>query len=157
MWSVFASKCVCVFVCESDAFTRFIVVLVKKAPSGFLLLQTCAHRYQKRHLANKPQESRDITGRCYVLSQQLTIDESIGDEGGDWSFCEGRIRGHERYGSCQQGLSVTFTKDYHYIVFGAPGAFNWKGEERGIRVQKQEGRRGERVEIRKTEEREEGE
>lgn len=78
-----------------------------------------------------PQESRDITGRCYVLSQQLTIDESTGDEGGDWSFCEGRLRGHERFGSCQQGLSVTFTKDYHYIVFGAPGAFNWKGGEKG--------------------------
>lgn len=77
------------------------------------------------------QESRDITGRCYVLSQELKIDESTGDEGGDWSFCEGRTRGHERFGSCQQGLSVTFTRDYHYLVFGAPGAFNWKGGERG--------------------------
>lgn len=26
-------------------------------------------------------------------------------------------------------------------MFGAPGAFNWKGKERRIRVQKQEGRR----------------
>ncbi|MCI4393824.1 hypothetical protein PGIGA_G00161930 [Pangasianodon gigas] len=101
------------------------VTVQSQGPGGKIV--TCAHRYQKRQYTNTAQESRDITGRCYVLSQELKIDESTGDEGGDWSFCEGRIRGHERFGSCQQGLSVTFTKDYHYIVFGAPGAFNWKG------------------------------
>ncbi|XP_060716302.1 integrin alpha-6b isoform X2 [Tachysurus vachellii] len=101
------------------------VTVQSQGPGGKIL--TCAHRYQKRQYTNLPQETRDITGRCYVLSQQLKIDESSGDEGGDWSFCEGRARGHERFGSCQQGLSATFTKDYHYIVFGAPGAFNWKG------------------------------
>lgn len=31
------------------------------------------------------------------------------------------------FGSCQQGLSATFDKDYHYVIFGAPGAYNWKG------------------------------
>lgn len=66
-----------------------------------------------------------------MLSEDLKIDEDTGDEGGDWSFCEGRIKGHERFGSCQQGLSATFTKDYHYLVFGAPGGFNWKGGEWG--------------------------
>ncbi|KAM9454427.1 integrin alpha-6b isoform 2-T2 [Clarias gariepinus] len=101
------------------------VTVQSQGPGGKIV--TCAHRYQKRQFTNTPQESRDITGRCYVLNEQLEIDESTSDEGGDWSFCEGRIRGHERFGSCQQGLSVTFTKDYHYIVFGAPGGFNWKG------------------------------
>ncbi|XP_046693527.1 integrin alpha-6b isoform X2 [Silurus meridionalis] len=101
------------------------VTVQSQGPGGKIV--TCAHRYQKRLNTNLPQESRDITGRCYVLSQELKIDESTGDEGGDWSFCEGRSRGHERFGSCQQGLSVTFTRDYHYLVFGAPGAFNWKG------------------------------
>ncbi|TSK17965.1 Integrin alpha-6 [Bagarius yarrelli] len=104
------------------------VTVQSQGPGGKIV--TCAHRYQIRHFTNLPQESRDITGRCYVLSQQLKIDESTNDEGGDWNFCEGRTRGHERFGSCQQGLSVTFTKDYHYLVFGAPGAFNWKGGER---------------------------
>ena len=89
--------------------------------------QTCAHRYQRRIFANTPQESRDITGRCYVLSQDLTIDTSSDEDGGNWNFCEGRARGHEMFGSCQQGLAATFTKDYHYVVFGAPGAYNWKG------------------------------
>ncbi|XP_076839289.1 integrin alpha-6b isoform X2 [Brachyhypopomus gauderio] len=101
------------------------VTVQSQGPGGKIV--TCAHRYQRRLFVKSPQESRDITGRCYVLSQDLSIDESTGDEGGDWKFCEGRPRGHERFGSCQQGLSVTFTKDYHYLVFGAPGAFNWKG------------------------------
>lgn len=94
-----------------------------------LSFQTCAHRYQRRLFVNTPQESRDITGRCYVLSQDLTIDSSSDEDGGNWNFCEGRSRGHEMFGSCQQGLAATFTKDYHYLVFGAPGAYNWKGQE----------------------------
>ncbi|XP_017312927.1 integrin alpha-6b isoform X1 [Ictalurus punctatus] len=99
------------------------VTVQSQGPGGKIV--TCAHRYQKRFFTNSPQESRDITGRCYVLSQELKINDE--DEGGDWTFCAGRPRGHERFGSCQQGSSVTFTKDFHYIVFGAPGAFNWKG------------------------------
>ncbi|XP_060754943.1 integrin alpha-6b isoform X2 [Neoarius graeffei] len=101
------------------------VTVQSQGPGGKIV--TCAHRYQKRAYTNTAQESRDITGRCYVLSEDLKINEDTGDEGGDWSFCEGRIKGHERFGSCQQGLSATFTKDYHYLVFGAPGGFNWKG------------------------------
>ncbi|KAG7315921.1 hypothetical protein KOW79_020787 [Hemibagrus wyckioides] len=101
------------------------VTVQSQGPGGKIV--TCAHRYQKKQFTNLPEELRDITGRCYVLNQQLKIDESTGDEGGDWSFCEGRDRGHERFGSCQQGFSATFTKDYHYLVFGAPGGFNWKG------------------------------
>lgn len=94
------------------------------------VLQTCAHRYQRLLFVKTPQESRDITGRCYVLSQNLTINEASEEDGGNWNFCEGRGRGHERFGSCQQGLAATFTKDYHYVVFGAPGTYNWKGASR---------------------------
>uniref|UniRef100_A0A671Z2D4 Integrin, alpha 6b n=1 Tax=Sparus aurata TaxID=8175 RepID=A0A671Z2D4_SPAAU len=81
----------------------------------------------KRSNVGKPIESRDIIGRCYVLSQDLTIDPNTDEEGGNWHFCKGRARGHEMFGSCQQGLSATFDKDYHYVIFGAPGAYNWKG------------------------------
>ncbi|XP_028993138.1 integrin alpha-6 isoform X2 [Betta splendens] len=101
------------------------VTVESQGPGGKIV--TCAHRYQKRLFVNTPQESRDITGRCYVLSQDLTIDSSSDEDGGNWNFCEGRSRGHEMFGSCQQGLAATFTKDYHYVVFGAPGAYNWKG------------------------------
>ncbi|XP_024919730.1 integrin alpha-6 isoform X2 [Cynoglossus semilaevis] len=101
------------------------VTVQSQGPGGKIV--TCAHRYQRRLFVNTPQESRDITGRCYVLSQDLTIDLSSDEDGGNWNFCEGRARGHEMFGSCQQGLAATFTKDYHYVVFGAPGAYNWKG------------------------------
>ncbi|XP_057186966.1 integrin alpha-6b isoform X2 [Triplophysa rosa] len=90
-------------------------------------MMVCAHRYQRRLFVGTHQELRDITGRCYVLSQDLKINEGSDEDGGDWMFCNGRTRGHERFGVCQQGLSATFTKDYHYLVFGAPGAYNWKG------------------------------
>uniref|UniRef100_A0A672PET4 Integrin alpha-6-like n=1 Tax=Sinocyclocheilus grahami TaxID=75366 RepID=A0A672PET4_SINGR len=101
------------------------VTVQSQGPGGKILV--CAHRYQRRLFVDSVQELRDITGRCYVLSEDLTINNTSDEDGGDWMFCKGRNRGHERFGSCQQGLSATFTKDYHYLVFGAPGAYNWKG------------------------------
>uniref|UniRef100_A0A8C5GPN0 Integrin alpha-6-like n=1 Tax=Gouania willdenowi TaxID=441366 RepID=A0A8C5GPN0_GOUWI len=101
------------------------VTVQSQGPGGKIV--TCAHRYRRRLFVNTTQESQDITGRCYVLSQDLSIDSSSDEDGGNWNFCEGRARGHEMFGSCQQGLAATFTKDYHYVVFGAPGAYNWKG------------------------------
>ncbi|XP_043101910.1 integrin alpha-6b [Puntigrus tetrazona] len=101
------------------------VTVQSQGPGGKILV--CAHRYQRRLFVGSVQELRDVTGRCYVLSEDLTINNSMDEDGGDWIFCYGRNRGHERFGSCQQGLSATFTKDFHYLVFGAPGAYNWKG------------------------------
>uniref|UniRef100_A0A8C1GTU9 Integrin, alpha 6b n=1 Tax=Cyprinus carpio TaxID=7962 RepID=A0A8C1GTU9_CYPCA len=101
------------------------VTVQSQGPGGKIL--ACAHRYQRRMFVGLPQELRDVTGRCYVLSEDLTINNSEDEDGGEWMFCNGRNRGHERFGSCQQGLSATFTKDHHYLVFGAPGAYNWKG------------------------------
>uniref|UniRef100_A0A3B5MPC8 Integrin, alpha 6a n=1 Tax=Xiphophorus couchianus TaxID=32473 RepID=A0A3B5MPC8_9TELE len=97
------------------------VSVQSQGPGGKVV--TCAHRYQKHSRV-----SQSVLGRCYVFSQNLTINYDDMD-GGQWKFCEGR-RGetdHAWYGVCQQGLGVTFTKDYHYVVFGAPGARNWKG------------------------------
>uniref|UniRef100_A0A4W6EX59 Integrin, alpha 6b n=1 Tax=Lates calcarifer TaxID=8187 RepID=A0A4W6EX59_LATCA len=101
------------------------VTVSSQGPGGKIL--TCAHRYQRRANVNKAIESRDIIGRCYVLSQDLTINAQSGEDGGNWHFCDSRHRGHEMFGSCQQGLSAMFDKDYHYLIFGAPGAYNWKG------------------------------
>uniref|UniRef100_A0A3P9PF33 Integrin subunit alpha 6 n=1 Tax=Poecilia reticulata TaxID=8081 RepID=A0A3P9PF33_POERE len=101
------------------------VTVNSQGPGGKVL--TCAHRYKRQRNVNSPHESRDIIGRCYVLSQDLTIDPSSSEDGGSWHFCNNRNRGHERFGSCQQGLSATFDKDFHYFIFGAPGAYNWKG------------------------------
>ncbi|XP_063174231.1 integrin alpha-6 isoform X1 [Candoia aspera] len=95
------------------------VTVRSQGPGGKVV--TCAHRYEKRYYVNTEQETRDIIGRCYVLNQDLSSDS------GDWSFCNGRLRGHEKFGSCQQGVAAMFTRDDHYIVFGAPGTYNWKG------------------------------
>jgi len=62
-----------------------------------------------------------------VLGQGLTIDPDLAEEGDDWHFCKGRNIGHELFGSCQQGVAAIFDKDYRYLIFGAPGAYNWKG------------------------------
>uniref|UniRef100_A0A8C4W4A9 Integrin subunit alpha 7 n=1 Tax=Gopherus evgoodei TaxID=1825980 RepID=A0A8C4W4A9_9SAUR len=78
-----------------------------------------------RNRVNQPLETRDVIGRCYVLSQDLTVSEEL--DGGEWKFCEGRPQGHDRFGFCQQGVSAGFTADKHYILFGAPGTYNWKG------------------------------
>uniref|UniRef100_A0A671QEM2 Integrin alpha-6-like n=1 Tax=Sinocyclocheilus anshuiensis TaxID=1608454 RepID=A0A671QEM2_9TELE len=101
------------------------VTVQSQGPGGKIV--TCAHRYQRLLFPNTPQEARDITGRCYMLSQDLSIDSQSDEDGGNWKFCDGRTRGHERFGACQQGLAATFSKDYHYVIFGAPGAYNWKG------------------------------
>ncbi|KAM9844918.1 integrin alpha-6-like isoform 2-T2 [Aulostomus maculatus] len=101
------------------------VTVNSQGPGGKIV--TCAHRYQRRANVGSAIESRDIIGRCYVLSQDLQIDPLSSEDGGSWQFCDSRPRGHEMFGSCQQGLSATFDKDYHYLIFGAPGAYNWKG------------------------------
>lgn len=89
------------------------------------LHQTCAHLYELRQRVGEALETRDPIGRCYVLSEDLT--ERDNQDGGDWKFCEGRTQGHEQFGFCQQGLSASFTPDNNFILFGAPGTYNWKG------------------------------
>ncbi|KAM3621334.1 uncharacterized protein V6R79_009776 [Siganus canaliculatus] len=85
----------------------------------------CAHLYELRQRVSQPSETRDPIGRCYVLSEDLTERDDL--DGGEWKFCEGRPQGHEQFGFCQQGLSVSFTPDNNFILFGAPGTYNWKG------------------------------
>ncbi|XP_035985041.1 integrin alpha-6 [Fundulus heteroclitus] len=101
------------------------VTVSSQGPGGKVL--TCAHRYKRQKNVNTSLETRDIIGRCYVLSQDLTINSRSSEDGGRWHFCDNRNRGHERFGSCQQGLSATFDKDFHYFIFGAPGVYSWKG------------------------------
>ncbi|XP_055007734.1 integrin alpha-6-like isoform X2 [Boleophthalmus pectinirostris] len=102
------------------------VSVSSQGPGGKIM--TCAHRYQIRSAVNTAGESRDITGRCYMLNEDLTINEASGTgEGGNWHFCEGRPKGHEMFGSCQQGVAAIFDNDFHYVIFGAPGGYNWKG------------------------------
>ncbi|XP_032368683.1 integrin alpha-7 isoform X3 [Etheostoma spectabile] len=103
---------------------QWLGVTVKSQGIGGKVV-TCAHLYELRQRVGQPSETRDPIGRCYVLSEDLTEQDDL--DGGEWKFCEGRPQGHEQFGFCQQGMSVSFTPDNNYILFGAPGTYNWKG------------------------------
>ncbi|XP_068266116.1 integrin alpha-7 isoform X6 [Nyctibius grandis] len=103
---------------------QWLGVSVKSQGAGGKIV-TCAHLYETRHRVRQPLETRDVIGRCFVLSQDLRVRDEL--DGGEWKFCEGRPQGHDRFGSCQQGLAAAFSPDHHYILFGAPGTYNWKG------------------------------
>ncbi|XP_068449967.1 integrin alpha-7 isoform X2 [Clinocottus analis] len=103
---------------------QWLGVTVKSQGIGGKVV-TCAHLYELRQRVKKPAETRDPIGRCYVLSDDLTERDDL--DGGEWKFCEGRPQGHEQFGFCQQGLSVSFSPDNNFILFGAPGTYNWKG------------------------------
>ncbi|XP_054859418.1 integrin alpha-7 isoform X1 [Eublepharis macularius] len=103
---------------------QWLGVSVKsQGPGGKIV--TCAHLYEARNRVNESLETRDVIGRCYVLSEGLKVSDEL--DGGEWKFCEGRPQGHDRFGFCQQGVATGFTADRHYILFGAPGTYNWKG------------------------------
>ncbi|XP_069509821.1 integrin alpha-7 isoform X1 [Ambystoma mexicanum] len=106
---------------------QWLGVSVKSQGAGGKIV-ACAHLYEARQRVLQPSETRDVIGRCYVLSEDLTISDE--QDGGEWKFCEGRPPGHDHFGFCQQGASVGFTSDNHYIMMGAPGTYNWKGELR---------------------------
>ncbi|XP_037000016.2 integrin alpha-7 isoform X2 [Artibeus jamaicensis] len=94
-----------------------------QGPGGKIV--TCAHRYEARQRVDQILETRDVIGRCFVLSQDLALHDDL--DGGEWKFCEGRPQGHEQFGFCQQGAAAAFSPDSHYLLFGAPGTYNWKG------------------------------
>ncbi|XP_076837830.1 integrin alpha-7 isoform X2 [Brachyhypopomus gauderio] len=106
---------------------QWLGVTVKSQGIGGKVV-TCAHLYELRQRVSQPSETRDPVGRCYMLSEDLTERDDL--DGGEWKFCEGRPQGHEQFGFCQQGLAASFTPDNNYILFGAPGTYNWKGEMR---------------------------
>uniref|UniRef100_A0A672IBF0 Integrin alpha-2 domain-containing protein n=1 Tax=Salarias fasciatus TaxID=181472 RepID=A0A672IBF0_SALFA len=109
---------------EESKDNQWLGVTVKSQGIGGKVV-TCAHLYELRQRVSRPSETRDPIGRCYVLSEDLTERDDL--DGGEWKFCEGRPQGHEQFGFCQQGLSVSFTPDNNFILFGAPGTYNWKG------------------------------
>ncbi|KAK6466971.1 integrin alpha-7-like [Huso huso] len=104
---------------------QWLGVTVKSQGVGGKVV-ACAHLYELRQRFRQPSETRDPIGRCYVLSEDLTVRDDL--DGGEWKFCEGRPQGHEQFGFCQQGMAAGFTPDNSYILFGAPGTYHWKGE-----------------------------
>lgn len=74
---------------------------------------------------------RLVTGQCYVLGDDL----KVGKEERDWRrvVCDSdhlirRRKDHEWFAYCQQGHGAAFAKDNRSLLFGAPGAYLWKGD-----------------------------
>ncbi|XP_055015242.1 integrin alpha-6-like [Boleophthalmus pectinirostris] len=88
----------------------------------------CAHRY--RQWMPGQYVPHLLTGQCYLLGDDL---RAGGDER-TWrrEVCDSqhlltRRMDHEWFAYCQQGHGATFAKDNTSVIFGAPGAYQWKG------------------------------
>ncbi|CAK6964964.1 integrin alpha-6-like [Scomber scombrus] len=93
-------------------------------------VMTCAHRYQQWSPSPGPYNPRLITGQCYLLGDDL----QVGKEDRTWRrvVCDSehltrRSMNHEWFAYCQQGHGASFAKDNTSLLFGAPGAYLWKG------------------------------
>ncbi|XP_039976615.1 integrin alpha-6-like isoform X2 [Xiphias gladius] len=93
-------------------------------------VMTCAHRYQQWSPSPSVNVPRLVTGQCYLLGDDL----KVGKEERSWRrvVCDSehltrRHKNHEWFAYCQQGHGASFAKDNRSLLFGAPGAYQWKG------------------------------
>ncbi|XP_061690703.1 integrin alpha-6-like [Syngnathoides biaculeatus] len=93
-------------------------------------VMTCAHRYQQWTPTPGLYTPRLITGQCYILGDDL----QVGTEERTWRrvVCDAehlnrRQKDQDWFAYCQQGHGASFAKDNRSVVFGAPGAYQWKG------------------------------
>ncbi|XP_076595871.1 integrin alpha-6-like [Chaetodon auriga] len=93
-------------------------------------VMTCAHRYQQWSPSPSPRVPHLVTGQCYLLGDDL----QVGEEERTWRrvVCDSehlneRQKDHEWFAYCQQGHGASFAKDNKSLLFGAPGAYQWKG------------------------------
>ena len=104
----------------------------------------CAHRYTVRDVDRRSfkviDSKRAMLGMCYILESDLSLppDTNIGAnnilvvreaiQGKKLSVIH-NFEDHNKYGVCQVGTAVTWTKNTteDYALFGAPGCFTWRG------------------------------
>ncbi|KAM6923822.1 integrin alpha-6-like [Xenentodon cancila] len=96
-------------------------------------VMTCAHRYQQWSPSPSRYVPHLMTGQCYILGNDL----QVGTEERRWRrvVCDNehlirRQKNHEWFAYCQQGHGASFAKDNKSVLFGAPGAYQWKGTVR---------------------------
>lgn len=97
------------------------VTVASQGPAGRVLV--CAHRYTQV-LWSGVEDQRRMVGKCYVRGNDLQLDPTD-----DWQtyhneMCNSNTN-YLQTGMCQLGTSGGFTQNTVY--FGAPGAYNWKG------------------------------
>ncbi|XP_040856535.1 integrin alpha-3 isoform X2 [Ochotona curzoniae] len=97
------------------------VTVASQGPAGRVLV--CAHRYTQV-LWSGLEDQRRMVGKCYVRGNDLELDPSD-----DWQTYHNEMcnsnTDYLETGMCQLGTSGGFTQNTVY--FGAPGAYNWKG------------------------------
>uniref|UniRef100_A0A4W6FBU6 Integrin subunit alpha 6 n=1 Tax=Lates calcarifer TaxID=8187 RepID=A0A4W6FBU6_LATCA len=118
-----------VFLNSKDINDQWMGVRVTSQGPGQNVM-TCAHRYQQWC----PNPSKDVchllTGQCYLLGNDL----KVGNEDRLWRrvVCDKKHltthqKHHDWFAYCQQGHGASFAKDNKSVLFGAPGAYHWKG------------------------------
>lgn len=88
----------------------------------------CAHRY--REWVPGEYVPHLLTGQCYLLGDDLQArgeDKTFRRVVCDSQHLLSRRMDHEWFAYCQQGHGATFAKDNASVIFGAPGAYQWKG------------------------------
>ncbi|XP_035812832.2 integrin alpha-6-like isoform X2 [Amphiprion ocellaris] len=93
-------------------------------------VMSCAHRYQQWSPSPSLQIPHLLTGQCYLLGDDL----QVGKEDRKWRrvVCDyehltRRQKDQEWFAYCQQGHGASFAKDNRSLIFGAPGAYQWRG------------------------------
>lgn len=122
-----------VMVSETFCILRIDGPLIKVCPfiNFFLPLKMCAQRYQQWSPSPSLYVPRLLTGQCYLLGDNLRV----GKEERAWRrvVCDSehlsrRQMNHEWFAYCQTGHGASFAKDNRSLLFGAPGAYQWRGE-----------------------------
>ncbi|KAM4621915.1 integrin alpha-6-like [Polymixia lowei] len=92
-------------------------------------IMTCGHRYQQWSPSPSPSVPHLVTGQCYILGDDLRV----GKAKRTWRrvVCDAghlnKPQNPDWFAYCQQGHGASFAKDNKSLLFGAPGAYQWKG------------------------------
>ncbi|XP_055983003.1 integrin alpha-3 [Sorex fumeus] len=97
------------------------VTVASQGPAGRVLV--CAHRYTKV-LWSGEEDQRRMVGKCYVRGNDLQLDSHDEWQTYHNEMCDSN-NNYLQTGMCQLGVSGGFT--HNTVYFGAPGAYNWKG------------------------------
>lgn len=97
------------------------VTVASQGPAGRVLV--CAHRYTKV-LWSGEEDQRRMVGKCYVRGNDLQLDSYDEWQTYHNEMCDSN-NNYLQTGMCQLGVSGGFTENT--VFFGAPGAYNWKG------------------------------
>ncbi|KAM9795141.1 integrin alpha-6-like [Neosynchiropus ocellatus] len=93
-------------------------------------IMTCAHRYQQWSPSPGRYVPHLLTGQCYILGDNLQVgnqDRTWRRVVCDYDHLSRRPINQDWFGLCQQGHGASFAKDGKSVIFGAPGAYQWKG------------------------------